>query len=347
MSLLSVIIPVYNVERYLDSCVSSVLNQQYRHLEIIIVDDGSTDTSPALCDHYAALDSRVRVIHQPNAGVSAARNAGIASATGDYLTFVDSDDWISPHMYAEMMQAVNRDNKPDVVMCDYINERVESSEKITAQIRAGLYTKSEIVSELYPSLLVTDDLGRLPIISACVCLFKSILLKDKINFEEDLRYSEDYLFMAEVMVAAKSFCYLKEQYFYHYRQYDQSRSKKYQPDWWPTLVSLNIKLTDLLAQNEEYNFTYQLKLQMMHSAMFLTNAIYTNRSMTESEKVALMQKIFNDPTLENAFENFTFEKQSPALRITLNFFKYKQARAYFLYRNLIARIKNTKFRFRK
>lgn len=96
--LISVIIPVYNVEQYLDRCVQSVLNQTYRNLEILLVDDGSPDRCPQMCDEYARQDSRVKVIHKENGGLSSARNAGLEIVTGNYIGFVDSDDYIASDM---------------------------------------------------------------------------------------------------------------------------------------------------------------------------------------------------------------------------------------------------------
>lgn len=101
--LISVIVPIYRVERYLSKCVESILNQTYRHLEIILVDDGSPDGSGAICDEFAEKDSRIRVIHKENGGLSDARNAGIQVAGGEYLAFVDGDDWIEPDMYEAML----------------------------------------------------------------------------------------------------------------------------------------------------------------------------------------------------------------------------------------------------
>lgn len=100
---ISVVVPIYNVEAYLSRCVDSILNQTYSNLEVILVDDGATDGSGAICDSYAARDSRVQVIHKENGGLSSARNAGIDVATGDFLTFVDSDDWIALESYEHML----------------------------------------------------------------------------------------------------------------------------------------------------------------------------------------------------------------------------------------------------
>ena len=103
MELISVIIPVYNVEQYLAECIDSVLASTYSNLEIILVDDGSPDNSPAICDAYAAKDKRIKVIHQSNGGLCTARNAGLRIATGTYIAFVDSDDIVSPFLYEKMI----------------------------------------------------------------------------------------------------------------------------------------------------------------------------------------------------------------------------------------------------
>lgn len=113
---ISVIVPVYKVEPYLQKCLDSVVGQTYRNLEIILVDDGSPDRCPAICDGYAAQDSRVKVIHKENGGVSSARNAGLAAATGDWIGWVDSDDWIEPDMYGYMLDKA-RTYGADIAVC--------------------------------------------------------------------------------------------------------------------------------------------------------------------------------------------------------------------------------------
>ena len=114
--LISVIIPVYNVEEYLDKCIQSVLNQTYHNLQVVLVDDGSKDKSGEICDKYAKLDPRIQVIHQTNAGVSAARNVGLDTALGDYIAFVDGDDWIYQRMY-EHLYGLMLQYEADIVQC--------------------------------------------------------------------------------------------------------------------------------------------------------------------------------------------------------------------------------------
>ena len=114
--LISVIVPVYKVESYLDKCISSIANQTYTNMEIILVDDGSPDNCPAMCDAWAEKDSRIRVIHKTNGGLSDARNAGMAVATGELMAFVDSDDWIAPDMYEHLYRRLAEDNS-DIAAC--------------------------------------------------------------------------------------------------------------------------------------------------------------------------------------------------------------------------------------
>ena len=115
MNKISVIVPVYKVEPYLHKCVDSIINQDYENLEIILVDDGSPDNCPAICDEYARMDKRVKVVHKVNGGLSDARNAGLDAASGDYVFFVDSDDWIEKGTIKECTQLLNN-GQTDIVI---------------------------------------------------------------------------------------------------------------------------------------------------------------------------------------------------------------------------------------
>ncbi len=120
-ALISVVVPVYKVEPYLDKCVSSIVSQTYRNLEVILVDDGSPDRCSVLCDAWKTKDSRIRIIHQQHAGLSQARNSGLAIASGEYIGFVDSDDWIEPKMYERLLQVL-QESGADISICNYQDE---------------------------------------------------------------------------------------------------------------------------------------------------------------------------------------------------------------------------------
>lgn len=119
-NLVSVIVPIYKVEPYLRQCIDSIINQTYKNLEIILVDDGSPDGCPQICDEYVSKDTRIKVIHKENGGLSSARNAGLDIATGEYVAFVDSDDWIEPTMYEDLL-GVMKTHQSDIVVCKYRN----------------------------------------------------------------------------------------------------------------------------------------------------------------------------------------------------------------------------------
>ena len=129
-TLISVIIPVYNVEEYLRTCLDSIASQTYSNLEIVLVDDGSTDKSPSICDEYQERDSRFRVIHKKNGGQSSARNEALDVATGEYISFVDSDDWLEPDMYEVLINVIN-ETGADIVACEEYNNRYGTKERKT------------------------------------------------------------------------------------------------------------------------------------------------------------------------------------------------------------------------
>ena len=143
--LLSIIVPVYDVERYLPKCIDSILAQTFTDFELILVDDGSPDNCPALCDAAAAKDARIRVIHQKNGGLSAARNAGLDAARGAWIGFVDSDDYIAPEMYEAMYHAV-QSTGADLALCDYV--KVDETGALCTQTHVAVPQKSLTGREL-------------------------------------------------------------------------------------------------------------------------------------------------------------------------------------------------------
>lgn len=173
--IVSIIVPVYNVENYLKRCIESIINQTYNHLEIILVDDGSTDNSGAICDEYSQKDSRIRVIHKENGGLSSARNAGLDICTGEYVSFIDSDDFVSASFVEQMLNLLLT-NDCDIVKCSFVRgtnnrfngEDTEKSAIVTLLGREATYNSQYSViacDKLYKISLFYDI--RFPLVKKC------------------------------------------------------------------------------------------------------------------------------------------------------------------------------------
>jgi len=291
MPKVSVIIPIYNAEKYLAECVDSILAQSWQDLECILVDDGSTDSSPAICDNYAEKDTRVKVIHKANGRAASARNAGMRIARGEYIAFVDADDWISPVMYEKMFSA-----GADVCLCDYVRFQGEKEFPFTQpNIRAGFYNKDQIRREIYPHLVM--DGVEFPItISNCAMLIKRKVITDnRLSYREDIRISEDAPFGSEVLYCANSFAYLKGQQLYHYRITEGSASKTYKPWWWDSSLKINEETESYFGDCADYDFSQQIKSNMFYLARAEIYYILAEKALSRREQNEKVRAVMNHP----------------------------------------------------
>lgn len=205
MNRISVIVPVYNVAKYLPECLDSILNQTYRELEILVIDDGSTDGSGAICDEYARKDERIRVFHKENGGAASARNLGLREATGEYLAFVDSDDALEPDAYAFMLAQIRKQDA-DVVQCGYRDWYADGE-------------KDQLIWE-QPALLQTQEyLKRYTMDWTCGLLWDKLYrreLFDGVFFEEGHIIDDEFFTYRGVLNARSVLCVPK--IVYHYRR---------------------------------------------------------------------------------------------------------------------------------
>ena len=205
--LISVIVPIFQMEKYLDKCISSIIAQSYDNLEIILVDDGSDDNSPAICDKYQAEDSRVKVIHKKNGGLSQARNYGLRVATGNFIGFVDSDDWIEPNMYELLLSAL-LDTGADIAVCNFKYEfqKATTIPKVKDSARIQLYSSEEALRMIikWSGFIRTVVWNK---------LYKRSIL-DKLKFPNGKLY-EDNLWTAQAIGNAKSIVCINI-HLYHY-----------------------------------------------------------------------------------------------------------------------------------
>lgn len=212
--LISIIVPVYNVEKYLPICIESLINQTDRDIEIILVDDGSPDNCPALCDEYAQKDNRIKVIHKENGGLSDARNAGMAIATGDYLMFVDSDDYIEVDACEKIQQ--NLQNGADIILCDGINEG--------GNVKLEHYSEDcfEMTGEEY--LYQATIHKKLPVVVWLNVYKREFIENNKLFFKKGYIH-EDEDFTPRALLKAQKVIHTPI-FLYHYVDRDESITKK-------------------------------------------------------------------------------------------------------------------------
>lgn len=223
---ISIIIPIYNIAPYLDKCINSVCNQTYHNLQIILVDDGSTDGSVEICDRYARMDSRIEVIHKQNGGLVSARKAGLSIATGEYVAYVDGDDWIEPDMLEKMYQkAVSFD--VDVVMCGHYEDMDGHGKKVIHRIGQGHYSKAEMLKDVYPNMIVNGaffEWGIFPTVWGK--LFRRECLEAfQMTVDERINMGEDAACVYPCLLNVESI-YIMHECYYHYIQRADSMIKK-------------------------------------------------------------------------------------------------------------------------
>lgn len=227
-SLISVIVPIFRVEQFLSRCVESIRNQTYKNIEILLIDDGSTDRCPEICDAYAKQDHRIQVIHKENGGLSDARNAGIEKARGDYLCFVDSDDYVQPTMVEHMLsEAKKNDVRLVIANLKAVDEKgyqVFESEK--SPIHNGMFTAEELLPKLY------QKLGWYYIVAWNKLYHRSLF--DKMRFPVGKIHEDEYIVAQIMWKARKIVCIDSEEYLYIYQRKGSimnSRQVQSQCDW--------------------------------------------------------------------------------------------------------------------
>ena len=239
MPAVSIIIPVYNTAKYFDECMKSVLGQTFSDIEIILVDDGSTDgISPKMCDDYAAADKRVRVVHKVNGGLMSAWIAGTREAAADYVCYVDSDDWVDTDMIESLYKSTSEDSRDsEIISSNYIVEKAGERRKETQGLIPGVYTGEELNS--VRRRLLGQEI-RPVTMSRCMKLISKKLVLDNICYcNTKISMSEDVNITLPCLLDCKRLVIVKDGYFYHYRMVAGSIVHSYNSK----LLS-NLELTD-------------------------------------------------------------------------------------------------------
>lgn len=266
---ISVIIPIYNVEDYLEQCVESILNQTYTNLEIILVNDGSTDSSGEICDRYKNIDKRIKVIHKVNGGLSDARNCGLENSTGEYIAFFDSDDWADKKFYDTLYTNIKKYNG-DIAVCNYKKYYSKKDIELHNSNEVICYSNIEALNQLY-------DKYSVQMIIACNKLYKREVIGE-IRFPVGKIHEDEYL-IPMIIYNAYKIIYINNELFY-YRQRDNSIMNK----------KFNIKRLDYL---------YVLESRMKFFKENMLNELYKKNVCTYLEKVMEFYFLIKNSEIEN------------------------------------------------
>lgn len=328
--LVTVVVPVYNVEKYLNRCIESIVNQTYKNLEIILVDDGSPDNCPQMCDDWAEKDNRIKVIHKKNAGAGMARNTGIDNSSGSYILFVDSDDYIDLQTIEECVLSIKK-TQSDVVMFGRFTVFADGTVKETPVVTDKYYFSGEqVFNDILPGLFVHErGIG----ISSCNKIFNLQLIKEnniKYKSEREL-LSEDAIFHLELFRYVKSISIIPKG-FYYYVQNENSFSRKYRKD----LQKLNnnfLKKSILLC--DEYGYHNQIVNNVRaryHIYAFAGMKQIKSYNFSKEQKKNLLDDFFNDELLHKSITFETLKPKSIPLKV---FFLCIKFRLYWICRILL------------
>lgn len=244
---ISIIVTIYNTEKYLKKCVDSLCGQTYSNLEILLVDDGSKDQSGFLCDEFAKTDARIKVIHKENGGLISAWKAGVKESCGDYLCFVDSDDWIDEDMIEEMAQHLT--GEEEIVASDYVMERDDGSrEYVWQQLPPGEYLRRDVEEKVIPNLLGREN--RYVTMSRCMKLIsRKLILENQKYSDPAVIMGEDVTVILPSLIDCARLVIMDHKAYYHYLYVQESMVHKYNAGLYQN-VKLLIETTRQIVKNK-------------------------------------------------------------------------------------------------
>lgn len=323
--LVSVIVPVYNMERYLGRCLDSLFGQTLKDIEIIAVNDGSRDGSLALLREAASRDGRLKVLDQPNAGVSAARNAGLAEAGGAFIGFVDPDDWADPGMFEALYRTAVAD-RADIVMCSYVREFGDHAKEKDFGLADRTVYRDEAVAERVLRRLVGpvgDEKGSPELLDAWGTVWNKLYRAELIRETEaeftDLKRigsNEDTLFNLQVVQAARSFVFLHTPYYHYWRVNAESLTSGFNPRLTRQFLQLFGLMEQFLAEHRlDGIYREALENRIALSVLGLgLNILSAGESLSLAEKRSRLQELLREERFRSALARFQPEG-SPVWRV--------------------------------
>lgn len=294
---ISVIVPIYNVEKYLRHCINSIVNQSFKDIEVILVNDGSPDKCGEICDEYASNDSRIKTVHKPNGGLSDARNAGMEIANGEYICFIDSDDWIDTMMLEHLFSSLTSQSV-DISVCGFCTQYENNNFSISTSLKNNSMFKG--TKEIEEAIFQLDSIGAFNIVWNKLYSLK-IIKNNQISFKKDGVPGEDLLFNCEYFKYINSVSFVNEELYYYIRRDEDTLVAKYRGNQYQQVKRFN------KARKELYDF-YNMKSEKCERCYAkeyvanifscVPNMYRKNSNLTNKQKIEFFHEIFMSEDLE-------------------------------------------------
>ena len=321
---ISVVVPVYGVENVLGRCVDSILAQTYENLEIILVDDGSPDRCPAICEDYARKDERIRVVHKENGGLTSAWKEGVRHASADWIGFVDSDDWIEPDMYERLWEALTG-HQADIAMAglDYEDPGYPPRRE-TNRMDRTVYDRQQL-KDLFPVLLNDGSfIGRSLQPSRVTKLFKKSLVEQNLElWEERVSVGEDLQMVFAVFLDAERVCTVPDYYPYHYWYNLSSMTGGHDPEYLSKILLLRERMEAISDRKGVYDFRPQIRNDFLSLAvMAVKNEIWRNQTDSLRQILNNIKKMCQNPSVREALMHHTMDQIGLSVKLYLFMMKH-------------------------
>jgi glycosyltransferase involved in cell wall biosynthesis len=325
----SIIVPVYKVGNYIDQCLNSIRNQTFPDFEAIVIDDGSPDNAPSICDLHAQKDSRIKVIHKSNGGVSSALNAGLQEATGDWIYFVDGDDWIELNTLEVINNNLTRYPEIDILGFnnffnetdrEYQNKKAYPVEKILSSIEISKFAEAT----LFPKWIERKYKYSLPTVRErwSKVFRRNLIYSNKLLFKTDLTTGQDAFFILESFLCASKVV-MTNDFLYHYRITNNSAIHRYRENWNHFFARLNYTKRIMESYNLDYSTSYGL-LFWNGLRSFLENFLFHKEcSLTFKQKREALKQFFDQIDSKDIHLKFELLRVLPTYFPIILFIKYR------------------------
>lgn len=296
----SVIVPIYNCEKYLRECLDSIEKQTLDNIQVLMIDDGSTDNSANIAKEYADRLPGFEYYYKENGGTATARNLGLRHACGEYIGFVDSDDYIEPNMYEILYNTAVSDN------ADIIYNVIHNIDGYIP-LNVGVYSNNELKKEIFPQIiphLVSTGTFRTVDWGNWTRIFKrEIIIDNQISMYEGSRRCEDFAFCVECTLHAKTYTVIDEGQLYHYRPNQNSKSRSYTKNMWRSIRALMVYMREMTGKYSGYNF----RLAMDYCVFYFSASVARNemRNNNNSEIKSKIAEVIEDPICKEAVNAIT------------------------------------------